>query len=143
MADVDSFEKDTHTEHCCSIHGCKYSDPYCTVVMGIKEQSFPCEDCEEDAEELGIKPEQLRFYPQPRIGYMCKTDFDHELGQAAGGNQIYPSIQDLKRNRRCADECGIVKVEIRFLDVEQEPKPISEIREDPAKGFLKRRQSDR
>ena len=143
MSDVDSFEKDTHTEHCCSIHGCKYGNHDCTVVMGIKEQSFPCEDCYDDAEKLGIEPEQLRHYPKPRIGYMCKTDFDHELGQAAGGTVIYPSINDLKRSRRCADECGIVKVEIRFLDVEQGPKPISEIISDSAAGFLKRRQSDK
>lgn len=42
--------KDVHTEHCCAIHGCKYTygpeDNVCTVLNGAKEQSFPCEMCE-------------------------------------------------------------------------------------------------
>lgn len=44
--------QDVHTEHCCR-HGCKYGDDDCTVTSGAKQQSFPCEDCEEvwDEEE--------------------------------------------------------------------------------------------
>jgi hypothetical protein len=38
-------DKDTHTEHCCSKHGCKYGDEDCTVVSGVKSQSGPCEQC--------------------------------------------------------------------------------------------------
>jgi len=38
---------DVHTEHCCSEHGCKYSDgALCTVETGQKPQSHPCESCE-------------------------------------------------------------------------------------------------
>lgn len=55
-----------------------------------------------------------------KIGYMDKTDFDHELGNALGGNEIYRSIEDLKRHKRCATECGIVKVEVTLLEVVQE-----------------------
>lgn len=51
-----------------------------------------------------------------RIGYMCKVDFMWELGEAMGGNEIYASIEDLKENRPCVEECGIVKVEINLLE---------------------------
>jgi hypothetical protein len=44
------FMKDVHTEHCCIKHGCKYSDPNCTVTTGKAPQSFPCEDCEYEEE---------------------------------------------------------------------------------------------
>lgn len=37
--------RDVHTEHCCSVHGCKYGDAGCTVASGQKKQSFPCEFC--------------------------------------------------------------------------------------------------
>ena len=46
-----SAGKDVHTEHCCKKHGCKYSDPACTVAYGDKVQSFPCEDCDEESPE--------------------------------------------------------------------------------------------
>jgi hypothetical protein len=38
--------KDVHTEHCCKIHGCKYGDSDCSVAMGTKKQSHPCESCD-------------------------------------------------------------------------------------------------
>jgi len=57
---------------------------------------------------------------EPRYGYMCKVDFDWELGCAMGGNDIYPSIKDLKENRKCVSECGIVKVKITLEEVIQE-----------------------
>lgn len=39
-------DRDVHTEHCCVIHGCKYSNDDCTVASEEKIQSFPCETCE-------------------------------------------------------------------------------------------------
>lgn len=51
---------------------------------------------------------------------MDKVDFDHELGEAAGGNRIYPSKEDLVRCQPCTAECGVVKVEVRLLKVIQE-----------------------
>lgn len=42
-----SHRKDVHTEHCCIVHGCKYGEKDCSVTMGIKPQSYPCEYCEE------------------------------------------------------------------------------------------------
>lgn len=59
------------------------------------------------------------FGPMPRIGYMCMVDFDHELGEAMCGTKIYPSLEDLRRERSCVDECGIVKVKITRTSVVQ------------------------
>jgi hypothetical protein len=54
------------------------------------------------------------------IGYMCKVDYECELGAAAGGNVVYPTVEDLKERRRCVDECGIVKVAVSLVEVVQE-----------------------
>ena len=54
------------------------------------------------------------------IGYMCKTDFEYELGCAAGGNRIFPSITDLKKHKSCWETCGIVKVSVRYIATEVE-----------------------
>jgi hypothetical protein len=50
-------------------------------------------------------------------GYMCKTDWECELGNAYDGNKVFPSIKALKEHYRCVDECGIVKVQVRLLRV--------------------------
>lgn len=50
-------------------------------------------------------------------GYMCKIDWDHELGHAMGGNTIYPCIKDLRRCHPMCDECGIVEVEVKLSKV--------------------------
>ena len=51
---------------------------------------------------------------------MCKVDYECELGAAAGGNVVYPTVEDLKERRRCVDECGIVKVAVSLVEVVQE-----------------------
>jgi hypothetical protein len=35
----------THRTHCCVVHGCKYGDNQCPVVVRKVEQAYPCEDC--------------------------------------------------------------------------------------------------
>lgn len=58
--------------------------------------------------------------------YMCSTDFDFELGNAAGGTKLYASLEDLKENSpctTCAKEdypCGIYEVEVRLVKIVQE-----------------------
>jgi hypothetical protein len=52
-------------------------------------------------------------------GFMCKVDWDYELGQALGGNTIYPSKADLLANHNCA-ECGMVEVQVLLKEVVQE-----------------------
>ena len=50
-------------------------------------------------------------------GFMCKVDWDYELGAALGGNNIFASEADLIANKKCTDECGIVEVEVRLKRV--------------------------
>lgn len=52
--------------------------------------------------------------PSDELYYMCKTDFDFELGYASGGNRVYPSVGDLKECRPCAESCGIVAVKVEY-----------------------------
>lgn len=57
--------------------------------------------------------------PNVRYGYMCRTDWDHEIGEgnAAGGTRVYESIEDLKSDRSCVTNCGIVKVKVELTEV--------------------------
>lgn len=48
------------------------------------------------------------------VGFMCRTDWECEIGMASGGNVIYPSVSNIKDVRRCVTGCGIVEVEVRF-----------------------------
>jgi hypothetical protein len=51
-------------------------------------------------------------------GFMDKIDFDYELGKAKGGNVVYASVNDLAEHEPCClKECGIVKVEVRLVEV--------------------------
>jgi len=42
---------------------------------------------------------------------MCGNDWAEELG-APGGGEAYESIEDLKENKSCWEECGIVELDI-------------------------------
>ena len=50
----------------------------------------------------------------PRNGYMCATDFYHELGESPGGCKVYASEKDISEYCGCAKSCGVVKVKITF-----------------------------
>jgi|FreactcultureFD7_1027221.scaffolds.fasta_scaffold44156_1 hypothetical protein len=43
-------------------------------------------------------------------GWMCAIDFSYELGEALGGNTIYPSLEDLRKHHECLDFCGFEEV---------------------------------
>lgn len=47
------------------------------------------------------------------IGYMCLIAWEWELGAASDGNRIYPNEKSLRHHHPCADDCGIVEVEVR------------------------------
>lgn len=52
--------------------------------------------------------------------YMCQTDWLHEIGEAPdleGRMPIYSSIEDLKKEKTCWDECGIVEIELTLKKV--------------------------
>lgn len=55
-----------------------------------------------------------------RTGFMCKVDFEHEVGVAKGAHIIASSVEELKKRRRCVDRCGIVEVEVKLVRVVQE-----------------------
>jgi hypothetical protein len=44
---LDKGPRCVHTEHCCVIHGCKYGNEECPVVLGISTQSYMCEECQQ------------------------------------------------------------------------------------------------
>lgn len=58
------------------------------------------------------------------IGYMCQTDWLHELGCAHDGNKVYPSKKALEVERPCVEECGIVQVEVRLKRVVRKGKQL-------------------
>jgi hypothetical protein len=63
----------------------------------------------------GSNPGRPANMSDTRKGFMCRTDFLHELGDAMGGNMIYPSLNDLKRCEPCYKQCGVVEVEIKLV----------------------------
>ena len=56
------------------------------------------------------------------VGYMCLTDWEYEIGSASGGALVHPSIDDLKRKRKCATSCGIIEVRVTASRVVQDPE---------------------
>lgn len=68
------------------------------------------------------------MYLMSRIvsGYMCKVDWEYELGEACGGTKIYPDLEDIKENCKCVKGCGIVKVKIELDHVVEPGVPFSE-----------------
>ena len=56
-------------------------------------------------------------------GYMCEIDWNWELGEAAGGTTVYATLNDLKENHKCWEECGIVEVEVKMVKQVVKPSP--------------------
>lgn len=56
------------------------------------------------------------------IGFMCKVDYDFHLGCDSLGTGVYPSLEKLREFRKCVDECGIVKVSVKLVEVVAEGK---------------------
>lgn len=53
-------------------------------------------------------------------GYMDKVSFEYDLGHAACGDKVYPSIKSLKKEQPCTKTCGVVKVQVRLVKVVEE-----------------------
>ena len=77
-------------------------------------------DARDHLEEVWTRIENDERNLYGPIGYMCKVDFDYEVGNAMGGNVIYPSEEDVRRNRKCVEGCGIVEVMVTQIRVVQE-----------------------
>ncbi len=61
-------------------------------------------------------------------GYICGTDI-HDISLGANDVKIYSSIEDLKINRTCWEECGIIELDIKVKYVSQ-PVYYLELKED-------------
>lgn len=59
-------------------------------------------------------------------GYMCWTAWDYEIGKNHHGTKVFPSIEAMRDNRSCVDECGVVEVELRPVREVIPPKPAEE-----------------
>ena len=46
--------------------------------------------------------------------YMCMIDWQHELGEAADGTLVYPSLRALQKYHACWEECGVIEVDVSF-----------------------------
>jgi hypothetical protein len=69
-----------------------------------------------EAEVQALRSRIVLSTSQTRIGYMCATDFLHELGEAAGGVFVFADKEDLIAHRGCTETCGVVAVEVRTID---------------------------
>lgn len=44
--------------------------------------------------------------------YMCKTDYQYHIPDDMHGVNIYFSEESIKKNRKCVESCGIVKLKL-------------------------------
>lgn len=51
-------------------------------------------------------------------GWICKVGFDYELGEAADGERIYPSLEDLRERCKCINEDEHRPVEVVTMSKE-------------------------
>ncbi len=72
----------------------------------------------------------------PIEGFMCITDFESELGAAADGVKVYPSVAALKQYKPCAEECGIMKVTVTGVEVVQPGIPQESIDGTPLTDLI-------
>lgn len=50
--------------------------------------------------------------------YACAVDWQHEMGEAddlEGKMPLYSSVEELKTERPCWDECGIVELKLELV----------------------------
>ncbi len=86
--------------------------PFQTVVNSNGTYS-QCQSC-------GVEIKNLHFFEHgycagERVGYMCRTDFECELGEADDGSRVYPSLETLKEASPCVRSCGWVAVRVTLI----------------------------
>jgi hypothetical protein len=82
---------------------------------GHQSNEVWCEYCLKlwkEAYEKGVKEGT-----QVKTGYMCKTEYYHELGSNTHASQIFSSIESLKQHKECWSDCGIVEIEISLKKI--------------------------
>lgn len=73
--------KDSHTEHCCLKHGCKYGNENCTVVTGLKKQSWDCgvhEMCEGELDLRKIASRAHKLFCTSNHIDMCSWEYEKD-----------------------------------------------------------------
>jgi len=53
-----------------------------------------------------------------KVFYMCGVDWQHELGDAHPFTKVFPTVEALKSEFTCWEQCGIVRVTIDTSNVE-------------------------
>jgi hypothetical protein len=69
-----------------------------------------------------MKRKKPELRPSSVKGFMCYIDYAYELGNASGGNKVYPSMEDLYKSHPMADDCGVVEVEVVVKSIVVQPK---------------------
>lgn len=77
--------QNVHTEHCCSIHGCKYRNDACTVLSFPDTQGYPCERCVETLGELVENPWKPRSELENLLVAIHVAVTSHKTQQDKGG----------------------------------------------------------
>lgn len=54
-------------------------------------------------------------------GFMCGTDWEHEIGQNAYGIAVWRSERDCARGKKCSAQRGMVEVEVRIVRTVKQP----------------------
>lgn len=90
------------------------------TIKGWEKEYSTLLDAQRAAERYALSiyngmKRDLPYQSYKPVGYMCKVDFDHEVGYAMGGNIIYPSAEDCVEWRKCTDSCGLVKVQLKYI----------------------------
>ena len=57
---------------------------------------------------------------EPKRAFTCITCFQHEIGHTQ--TELWPSPELVREHNPCADECGIVEVEVRQVRVVSPPQ---------------------
>ncbi|MGD9678132.1 MAG: hypothetical protein AB7V16_07180 [Vulcanibacillus sp.] len=70
-----------HASHCCVLHGCKYGDSECPVVLKLVQQLYECETCyniEQGHSSFSYEDMRKAFNHQKRINdfYIDNRSFE-------------------------------------------------------------------
>lgn len=71
--------------------------------------------------------------------YMDAGDFLHEQGRRLGGNLIFETPEAVLRHRKCAEDCGVVEVQMTLKGWAQKPNPDAKLYTlEEAREFLEK-----
>lgn len=110
--------KSVHDAHCCKIHGCKYGDFDCPVVLG-DEFGIDCEDCQEEKSQwqpietapkngIGVMNGLLTFLnTKIRVRHIDNGFYGPATNEFQGWNDF--SVSDLYKLKMLADSALLEK----------------------------------